>query len=47
MRGAFEEVLDVPVGSLNTLSEEFMTSAETAKLLEAAMDGDVDAYNKL
>lgn len=47
MRSAFEEVLDVPVGSLNTLSEEFMTSAETAKLLEAAMDGDVDAYNKL
>ena len=47
MRSAFEEVLDVPVGSLNTLSEEFMTSAETADLLEKAMDGDIDAYNEL
>ena len=47
MRSAFEDVLDVPVGSLNDLSEEFMTSAETADLLEKAMDGDIDAYNEL
>lgn len=47
MRSAFEDVLDVPTGSLNDLSEEFMTSAETADLLEKAMDGDIDAYNEL
>lgn len=47
MRSAFENVLDASKGSLNNLSEEFMTSAETAKLLKDAMDGDEAAYNKL
>ena len=47
MRRSFEDVLDMPIGSLSDLSEEFMTSAETAELLKGAMDGDVDAYNKL
>ena len=47
MRSSFEDILDVPTGALNDLSEEFMTSAETAKLLKGAMEGDIDAYNKL
>lgn len=47
MRSSFEEILDMPVGALNDLSEEFMTSAKTAKLLKGAMEGDIDAYNKL
>lgn len=47
MRGSFEEMLDMPIGSLNDLPEAFMTSAETADLLKGAMEGDIDSYNKL
>lgn len=47
MRTAFENVLDASKGSMNNLSEKFMTSAETAELLKDAMDGDEAAYNKL
>jgi hypothetical protein len=47
MRSSFEDILDMPTGALNDLSEEFMTSAETAELLEGAMEGDIDSYNQL
>lgn len=47
MRRSFEDVLDVPTGALDDLSEGFMTSTETAEMLKGAMEGDNEQYNKL